>query len=450
MPSLRGRSIPSRISSGTPPATLARAAAVVSLCFALAGPALASDEIHWTLTGQTSVTFDWRGSNAENTIQLGTTPGTYTRTVTAGTPSPTPDSSPGPFWEAKLTGLQENTLYYYKIAGGAEHTFRTPPPRGTSDYWFGEEADIGSTLGWSNVGITQNMILVDNPNVPGDDRPRFILSPGDLTYGDQETLADVDQHFNDVMPWSQDVAYMPAWGNHEWATAGDGKADNLNNYEGRFDFPNSKTSPGATDAVGNGPGEDWYWFDYGNVRFIAFPEPMSGAWEDWVLTVDPVMAAAQSDPAIQFVVAYGHRPSWSSGADHPGESQMAGYMATLHGKYSKFALTITGHSHHYERTDPAQTDGILYIIGPGGGSSLGGITSTQPSWSVYRIDHLEHIRMHVQANRIDGYTICGPDGSGNADACTQGTVIDSWSIVTGPQGPDVTSPAAVRDLNTGP
>jgi hypothetical protein len=54
-----------------------------------------------------------------------------------------------------------------------------------------------------------------------------------------------------VMVWSQDAAYMPAWGNHDWdinATL----PDQLNNYEGRFFFPNSKTSPGASTAIGNG------------------------------------------------------------------------------------------------------------------------------------------------------------------------------------------------------
>ena len=418
------------------------------LGLSLAGTAGAADEIHWTFKGQTAVSFDWRGSSSENVIHYGTASGSYPSSVTASTPSPLPTSSSGPFWEAHLTGLLENTLYYYKIGSGAEHTFRTPPPRGSSDYWFGEEADIGSTLGWTNVGITQGMVPTDNPNVSGDDRPRFLIVPGDLTYGDQETLADVDQHFNDVMTWSQDAAYMPAWGNHEWATAADNVADNLNNYEGRFDFPNSQTSPGATDAVGNGPGEDWYWFDYGNVRFISFPEPYTGAWEDWVVSVDPIMAAAQSDPSIQFILVYGHRPCWSSGADHSGDTQLAGYMASLHSKYSKFNLVIQGHSHHYERTDPSQTDGILFIIGPGGGSSLGGLASSQPSWSVYRIDHLEHLRLHVTQNRIDGYTICGPDGSGNTDSCTQNTVIDSWSVAAAipVTTTDTTPPAAVRDL----
>jgi len=421
-----------RIGGGSPASHSRRiAVAAAALGLLIAPAALAAEQIHWTLTGQTSVSFDWRGAESERTLRFGTAPGSYSDSVAGVAPRPAPNSSPGPFWEARLTRLKENTLYYYRIGSEPEHTFRTPLPRGGSDFWFAEEADVGSTLEYPNVGITQAMIGVDHPGIPGDDRPRFVLVPGDLTYGDQNAIGDVDCHFNDVMVWSQDAAYMPAWGNHEWATAGDAKPDNLNNYEGRFDFPNSQTSPGAAAAVGDGPGEDWYWFDYGNVRFIAIPEPYSGAWRDWAAKVAPIMAAAQRDPALGFIVTFGHRPCWSSGADHEGDATLAGYMAELHGKYSKYRLCLQGHSHHYERSDPAQTDGILYIVGPGGGSSLGGLRSPAPGWSAYRIDHLEHVRIHVQKDRIDGYAICGPAGSGNHDACVQGTVIDTWSIATG-------------------
>ncbi len=383
------------------------------------------DEVHWTMTGQTSVTFDWRGG--EEVIHFGAFPGGMSDSVVAVAPTPMPDSSPGPFWEAKLTGLRQNTLYSYRIGSQTGYAFRTPILRGSTDYWFVEEADIGSTHVWANVGITQDMLLDDN--TPGVEYPRFVLAPGDLSYGDQGILSDVDQHFNDVMAWSQIAAYMPAWGNHEWALASDNVVDNLNNYEGRFDFPHSQTSPGADQAVGNGSGKDWYWFDYGNVRFIAFPEPYTGAWADWAVNVDPIMADAQRDPAIDFIITFGHRPSWSSGADHPGETQLAGYMQDLHSHHSKYVLSIQAHSHHYERCDPAQTGGLLFIVGPGGGSSLGGLTTPQPSWSVYRINHLEHMRIHVQRARIDGYVICGPDGSGSTDSCAQGTVIDSWTVL---------------------
>jgi hypothetical protein len=414
---------------------------LAALCFA--GPASAADEIHWTITGQTSVTFDWRGTSAENTIRYGTSSGVYTGTVTAVTPSPVPDSSPGPFWEARIPGLAQNTLYYYRIGTNAEHTFRTPPPRGGSGFWIAEEADIGSSDDWANVTTTQAMINVDSPAIAGDDRPRFVLAPGDLTYGDQSGPSVVDIHFNDVMPWSQDVAYMPAWGNHE-----DGSSlDDRQNYEGRFDFPNSQDSPNAPST--GGPGEEWYWFDYGNARFISYPEPFSGAWSDWRTKADPIMAAAQSDPAIQFIITYGHRPPWSSGADHGGDGTLAGYMRDLHVKYAKYVMNIGAHSHHYERSHPAMTDGILHIIGPGGGSSLGGIASTQPAWSAYRTNHLQHIRMYFAADRIDGYVVCGPAGSGSTDTCTQGAVIDTWTIAApgGPPPPsDTIPPASITNI----
>ena len=67
--------------------------------------------------------------------------------------------------------------------------------------------------------------------------------------------------------WSRRSAYMPVWGNHEWES---GK-DDLRNYKGRFALPHAQASAGAPAA--GGPGEDWYWFDYGAVRFISYPEP---------------------------------------------------------------------------------------------------------------------------------------------------------------------------------
>ena len=403
-----------------------------------AGRAIAADEIHWTLLGQTAVTFDWRGS--ETAIEFGTTPGSYTRSVTAVAPSPLPNSSSGPFREARITGLSENTLYYYRIGSGAEHTFRTPPPRGGSGFWVGCVADIGSSISYSGVVPTQQQMGANNPNIEGDDRPRFVVVPGDLTYGDDKGKPHVDQHFNDVMAWSQDAAYMVIWGNHEWGSS----VDDLQNYEGRFDFPNSQTSPGAPST--GGPGEDWYWFDYGNTRFIAFPEPYSGAWTDWKTKAGAVMAQAQSDPAITFIVTYGHRPSYSSGSDHGGESQIATILRDLHVKYAKLVLNLQGHSHHYERTDPAQTDGITHVIVGGGGSSLGGLTSSKPAWSVARFDHLAHLKMFISADRIEGYAVCGPAGAGNGDTCTKDTVIDSWTITAPWAASDNVPPAPTRGM----
>ena len=46
----------------------------------------------------------------------------------------------GPFWEAKLTGLQAATTYHYSIGNSPDQTFHTPPARGSS----GLRSDGGS------------------------------------------------------------------------------------------------------------------------------------------------------------------------------------------------------------------------------------------------------------------------------------------------------------------
>ena len=208
--------------------------------------AFAADEIHWTITGQDSVTFDWRGTDLENSIGYGLSSGDYTQ-ITAQTPNPVPRSSAGPFWEAKLTGLQENTRYYYSIGNGPERTFHTPPPRGSSDFTIYAQGNIGDTTHYFNMGVMQDLIA--------NDKPAFVIGLGDLHLGSINGKAAVDQHFNDVMAWSKEAAYMPVWGDLDTQRSRD--------YKGRFDVPNSQTSPGSRLAGG----EDWYWFDYGNTRF---------------------------------------------------------------------------------------------------------------------------------------------------------------------------------------
>jgi hypothetical protein len=408
---------------------------LVLTCILAPGLAFGADEIHWTFTGQTSVTFDWRG--AENSIRYGLT-SAYGQTVVATTPSPVPISSSGPFWEAKLTGLQENTLYHYSIGSGPDHTFHTPLPRGSSGFTVLAEGDIGDAGTYSRVGIVQSQMA--------DQHADFALMVGDLTYGNAHGQAAVDRHFNDVMVWSQDAAYMPAWGNHEWDSSG----DDLRNYKGRFDFPNPQTSPGSP-AV-SCCGEDWYWFDYGNVRFIAYPEPWSGAWSDWRTKASTLMDQAQADAAIKFIVTIGHRPAYSSG-HHPGDNTLANYLGALGAAHSKYVLNINGHSHNYERTYPQS--GVIHLTVGTGGSTLeedgsclwlGGCPP--PSWSAFRAMHHGVLKLHFTGTAIEGYFLCGPPGDNSSNkndiTCTQGDVMDSFVI--GTIGTDTVPPSPPTSL----
>jgi hypothetical protein len=390
---------------------------VVILCsLGAAGTLFAADEIHWTLTGQTSVTVDWRGTEA--VIRYGPTTA-YGQTVTAQPPSLHPISSPGPFWEAKVIGLQENTLYHYSIGTGPDHTFRTPPPHGSPDFTIAVEGDIGDSASFPIMAAIQSQIAAA--------APAFVLAVGDLTYADPHGQAHVDQHFNDVMVWSQDVAYMPVWGNHEWENP---TRDHLKNYKGRFDLPNSQTSPGAP-AI-SCCGKDWYWLDYGNVRFIAYPEPWAGALIDWNTKMKKLMDDGQKDPAITFIVTFGHRPAYSSGR-HPGKASFKEALDALGARYGKYVLNLSGHSHNYERTTPQ--NGVVHLTTGTGGAELERdgdclwSMCEKPDWSAFRAMHHGVVTLHFTASAIEGSFLCGPaDGQKSDLRCAQGTVADSFTI----------------------
>ena len=396
----------------------------------MANIAFAADEIHYTITGKNSVTFDWRGAATEKSIGYGLSPGAYTQ-ITANSPSPAPSSSLGPFWEAKLTGLKENSLYYYSIGNGPERTFRTAPVSGSSDFTVYAQGDIGDTSAFFNMGVVQDLIA--------NGRPAFVVGLGDLSLGGANGKAAVDQHFNDVMTWSKEAAYMPVWGDQEWPTT---SSDNFQNYKGRFHLPNPQTSPGTPLAGG----EDWYWFDYGNTRFITLPEPWSGAWSDWNTKADVLMAQAQADTNIQYIVTFVHQPAYSSG-HYTGSANLKAILDALGDRHNKYVLNLNSHSRNYERSHPQH--GVVHVTAGIGGSNFQQdgsclwLTCAQPSWSAFRAMHHGALKLHFTASAIEGSFICGPAGGGINDVnCIKGSVVDSFSIASG-SSPTVASASKV-------
>ena len=381
-----------------------------------------ADEIHWTFTGLNSVSFNWRGTATQVHYGLSST---YGAVALAQPPSPMPFSSSGPFWEAELTGLQAGVVYHYSIGSAPDQTFRTPPQPGTEGFTVDAEGDIGGSNSFICVPGVQRLIA--------DDPPAFVLILGDLTYGNATGQSSVDQHFNDVMVWSQNTAYMPAWGNHEWDVAA---KDDLRNYKGRFELPNQQMSTGAPSQ--GCCGKDWYWFDYGNVRFIAYPEPYrSGTLSDWYSKVTELMDQAEHDSNLDFIVTFGHRPAYSSGY-HPGDLVLKQYLNRL-ASHSKYVLNVNGHSHNYERSYPKQ--GLVHITAGTGGSELEENETPclfrvcpAPSWSAYRAMHFGVLKLHFTRSGIRGEFVCGPAGGGKNDIqCTPGGVVDRFTVLARPE-----------------
>jgi len=376
-----------------------------------------ADEIHWTFTGPTSASFHWRGTATE--VRYGSST-TYGVIAHAHAPSPMPFSSPGPFWEAELTGLQPGSVYHYSIGSVPDKTFHMPPKPGVAEFSIDVEGDIGGSNSFACVPGVQRLIA--------DDLPAFVLMLGDLTYGNETGQASVDQHFNDVMVWSQNVAYMPAWGNHEWDIVA---KDDLRNYKGRFELPHQQMSTGAPSQ--GCCGKDWYWFDYGNVRFIAYPQPYtSRTFSDWYNKATDLMDQAEHDPNLNFIVTYGHQPAYSSGY-HPGDLVLRQYLERL-ASHRKYVLNLNGHSHDYERSLPQHS--LVHITAGTGGSELEENPTRclfrvcpKPSWSAYRAMHFGVLKLHFTRSEIHGEFMCGPAGGGKNDVqCAPGNVIDRFTV----------------------
>jgi parallel beta-helix repeat protein len=396
-----------RVVSGWLAAALLAATALTTL----SAPASATDpvdEVHYTFTSSTSVALDWRGAATD--VRWGPTTA-YGNTATGTAPAWTPWSSPGPFWQAEITGLAPGSLYHYSIGGGPNWTFHTPP---TSSFRFDAIGDVGDTTTYGHLAGTLSAIAADNPS--------FVLMVGDLTYANSSgaSISVIDQHFDDVMnSWGTSAAYIPAWGNHEYDPTG---ADDLRNYKGRLLMPNQQASPGSP-AV-SCCGDDWGWFDAGPVRFIAYPEPWTGAWADWQSKANALMSQAQNDPSIKYIVTYGHRPAYSTGY-HPGEAQLASILDTFGASFNKYVLNINGHSHDYERFQPIQ--GVTHVT-VGSASSLELPWSSTDPRTAFRAYHLAHLRVDVSDTGLRLQAICDEASSKDDYTCSQGSVMDEYTI----------------------
>ncbi|GAA1964306.1 hypothetical protein GCM10009817_00040 [Terrabacter lapilli] len=371
--------------------------------------------MHYTFTGSTSVAIDWHGT--ANDVRWGATT-SYGQSATGVAPAWTPWDSPGPFWQLELNNLVPGTTYHYSIGGGPDLTFHAPP---NDSFRFDAIGDVGDTVNFSKLGATLDNISADDPS--------FVLMVGDLTYANSTTMGAVAQHFNDVMRWSTRAAYIPAWGNHEYDVPG---SDDLRNYKGRMLMPHAAASPGSpTISAG---GNDWGWFDAGPVRFIAYPEPWTGALTDWQSKAGPLMRQAQDDPSIKYIVTYGHRPAYSTGY-HPGEAGLASILDQLGQTYSKYVLNVNGHSHDYERFQPIQ--GVTHVT-VGAASSLETPWTSTDTRTAYRTFHLSHLRVDVGSTGLKLQAVCDASASKEDSTCTAGSVIDEYVIGAPPVLPVTT------------
>jgi hypothetical protein len=381
---------------------LAAAAATATLTVALAGgPAQAAtsdfvDEIMYVY-GDTpdSVVLLWRGPATK--VFYGAT-ASYGLVAAAKAGTIVPVDIAGPFMRAVITGLTPGVTYHYRVgSSGLDHTLHAAP---ADDFTAVDVGDTGSTLCRPWLAAQQALIAAQQPD--------FVTHGGDLSYANECSPAAVHQYFQDQQVWSQWAAFQPAWGNHEYASPNaesppEAVTDSLANYKGRIPLTHAQTlssdtatrttNPGCAGprSGNNCRGNDWGWFQVGGVLYISYPEPWLNAYRDWQLAAGPLMARAQADPTVDFIVTYGHRPAWSSATAQVNADLLAAVIALAAG-YSpnadhpdgKYVLNVAHHVHAEEVFDPV--NGLVEINNGGGGAGQLNFTTVAAN-SILRIRH---------------------------------------------------------------
>jgi hypothetical protein len=406
---------------------------------------IATDEIHYSyLENEDGVVFNWRGY--ADTIyyapegeygQPGREP--YSGQAKAAESTVKPVDTPGPFMEVTLAGLQRNTTYHYKIGiDGVDRTFRTVP---TASFTWVDIGDTASSLCNSWMPTQHQLITVQNPS--------FVTHGGDISEANNCSAKATHSYYSDQEVWSRSAAFQPVWGNHEYANptakaAAGTPRDSMANYKGRsymtnaqtvaIDTPKRVTHPGCGSESGSTvntcQGEDWGWFKTGHVLFISYPEADSAAYPEWQIKADALMAQAQANPEIDYIITYGHRPAYTSVAVGP-EMPLQAAVNALATKYSprannltgKYVLNIGHHAHGEEAFAPI--NGLVHINNAAGGQGLTSFGDPAAAGSIFRMRHFGILRgdydatNHSLAVRI----ICGAEFTTIKDACTYGNTM---------------------------
>ncbi|MCA2212301.1 purple acid phosphatase family protein [Jidongwangia harbinensis] len=402
------------------------------------------DEIHYSY-GETpgSVVVNWRG--AATTIEYGPTAAHGFQAV-AGAPAILPVDSGGPFREVELTGLAPDTAYHYRISDGADHVLRTAP--------------LGS-FRWVDVGDTASTLckpwVADVHALIARLAPRFVTHGGDISEANVCGAAAVHTYYVDQQAWSLGAAFQPVWGNHEYGSPTAGAPagtprDSLANYKGRseltnpqtlaLDTPTRVTAPGCpyTGSVNTCRGEDWGWFRAGGVLFVSYPEMWPGAMADWQPVADALLARAQADPEVDFVITYGHRPAYSSLNTNGWDPAVRSALDALARRYSpapgradgKYVLNLAHHVHALEVFGPVH--GLTHVTNAGGGQGTVSLPSPAAG-SLLRFSHLGVLAgdYDAGAGRLSLRWVCGPK-LGTKATCGYGDTV--WSTTfPAPAGP---------------
>lgn len=264
--------------------------------------------------------------------------------------------------KATVTGLKENTVYYYTYSvNGKESAPVKYETKSFSDYkiLFVGDPQIGASKGQTvstgdklenasdlntaarndafNWSATLSTALAANPGIG------FIISAGDQI---NKNVNGIDPG-NEVeyagflnAPVLKTVPIATTIGNHD--------ATNKS-YSFHFNNPNPFTEEKSPSVAGNG-----YYYTYGNALFIVLNTNNYNCADHEAL----IQKAIKENPNTRWRIVSIHQDIYGSGADHSESDGMVlrTQLTPIFDKYD-IDVVLQGHDHSYSRTHLLQADG---------------------------------------------------------------------------------------------
>lgn len=268
------------------------------------------------------LTITWRNTGSTDSIQWGYT--TYLeKGVTMGTKRA---GYSGNFFNYTFAEVNPSSVLYYKIYDSStkkwseRKQFSTAPDESKNDFSFAGIGDSRDGMAaWTKVSNQAN----------GRYKTDFTIFNGDVV-ADGSSGSQWDSWFNAGSAYLENNLVLHALGNHD----AKGTSTFLNNFE----------SPSVS-------GQSLYYaVTYANAIFITLnsEDANNSAQYNWLKST---LAAANSNPHIQWKIISFHRPFYTVG-NHAGE--MNNQFSTWWKAFDDNGvdLVINGHDHMYERSKP--------------------------------------------------------------------------------------------------
>jgi len=258
---------------------------------------------------------------------------------------------------AKLTGLQPETTYYYKIVTDTMETeikrFKTQPNNAAEKGHvrftvIGDNRTDIDRHAWVIEKMKEKMTELYGDNI--EDSLNCVLNVGDIVTNGNNLSEYKAEYFDPVAPISGAVPFMISIGNHE------------NEAQYFYDYMKYEDFDGAE-------GEKYFSFIIGRVLFVSINSNWQLRNATQLTWLDNLLNDAQHNDNIDWIFTFCHHPGrselWPDGNTHYVQNQIIPILK----KYAKVDMLMYGHSHNYER-GAVQEGNVRLLLSGGGGSAL--------------------------------------------------------------------------------